>query len=320
MGQRSQIYILIKDKDNNKTLIAKYFQWNFGERMISRTRYGIEYIKRSIEYINQKSVQERINKIFDINFDMQDVALSQDIIQETREDFWGNKQFTNDYIFLNQDNNDGKLFIECDQNFGEIKLCFTDYDINILTPNEYMKWDMGDNWSSDNFYNDIQMDKDWQEKIPVCEDNIKFINENVKLMDEVELEQFIKGDYSMQIGDSKFKMFLKDFIEKGMKKDEFMCFHIERLDENNSWKLYDKYSPNNYMEYDCFTNELKISHSFKESYYEGIVQDVCDYYGLEFEKNLIEISTNSENFNKESEKEPVKILEENETEINYEYD
>ena len=48
MGQRSQIYIRIKDEDGNTTLFAKYFQWNFGERMISRARYGIEYIKRGI--------------------------------------------------------------------------------------------------------------------------------------------------------------------------------------------------------------------------------------------------------------------------------
>ena len=45
MGQRSQIYVRLKDKEGNKYLIAKYFQWNYGERMISRAKYGIEYCK-----------------------------------------------------------------------------------------------------------------------------------------------------------------------------------------------------------------------------------------------------------------------------------
>ena len=154
MGQRSQIYIRIRDKDGKITLFAKYFQWNFGERMISRARYGIEYIKRNMEYINQDTVQQRIHKIFDINFDMQDVALSQDILQEVRNDFWWDKSLVNDYIFLSQDNNDGKLFIDCDQISGEIKFCFTDYDLKILTPNNYMKWDIGTEWNSFEFYDE----------------------------------------------------------------------------------------------------------------------------------------------------------------------
>ena len=76
-GQRSQIYIRIKDDYNEKpTLIAKYFQWNFAERMISRSRHGIEYIKSSAEYLSSGTVKERISKIFDVNFDMKDIALS----------------------------------------------------------------------------------------------------------------------------------------------------------------------------------------------------------------------------------------------------
>ena len=51
MGQRSQIYVRLKDKEGNKYLIAKYFQWNYGERMISRAKYGIEYCKNQINVI-----------------------------------------------------------------------------------------------------------------------------------------------------------------------------------------------------------------------------------------------------------------------------
>ena len=186
MGQRSQIYIRIKDEDGNTTLFAKYFQWNFGERMISRARYGIEYIKRNMEYINQDTVQQRINKIFDINFDMQDVALSTDILQEVRNDFWWDRSSVNDYIFSGQDNNDGKLFIDCDQTSNEIKFCFTDYDLKILTPNKYMKWDIGEEWKSNKFYDEPDLNKEWQEIIPICESNIEYINRNAKMMNELE--------------------------------------------------------------------------------------------------------------------------------------
>lgn len=34
MGQRSQIYV----RYNEKLLFARYFQWNYGTRMISRAR------------------------------------------------------------------------------------------------------------------------------------------------------------------------------------------------------------------------------------------------------------------------------------------
>ena len=60
MGQRSQIYIRIIDENNNITLIAKYFQWNYGEKMISRAKYGIEYIKENLIYINQNWIQEKV--------------------------------------------------------------------------------------------------------------------------------------------------------------------------------------------------------------------------------------------------------------------
>lgn len=60
MGQRSQIYIRIWDKDKeNPKLYAKYYGWNFGERMISRARHGIEYIKSYMEYISLESTQEK---------------------------------------------------------------------------------------------------------------------------------------------------------------------------------------------------------------------------------------------------------------------
>ena len=49
MGQRSQIYIRYKT-ETGYHLIANYYQWNYGERMISRARYGIEYLDSMRKY------------------------------------------------------------------------------------------------------------------------------------------------------------------------------------------------------------------------------------------------------------------------------
>lgn len=295
MGQRSQIYIRINDKDNNQTLIAKYFQWNYGERMISRARYGIEYIKGYMEYINQDTVQEKIGKFFDINLDMQDVALSIDILEEVRESCSRNRSEINDYIFIDQDNNDGKLFIDCYQETGEIKFCFTDYDMNILTPAKYMKWDMGSNWDSPNFYSEPELNEDWQSKISICKDNIKSINCNAKMMTETELESFIRYDYSKQIGDSNFKKFLQNFVEKGMKYDEYMWLRIEKIDDNDSWKLYNINTNETYMKYNNVTKELSLEPSLREGLYEGLIQDINDYYDLSNKKIYAENQVMNEN-------------------------
>lgn len=285
MGQRSQIYIRITDEDNNKILIAKYFQWNYAERMISRARYGIEYIKDTLEYIGQNNVQKRINKIFDINFDMKDVALSQDILEELRSEFWENKSLANDYIFQYQDNNDGKLFIDCNQNSGEIKFCFTDYDMNILSPNKYMEWDIGKKWTSPNFYNDPKLDEDWKKIIPICKDNIKFINENAKLMTDIELKNFIDDDYSQQIGDSEFKKFFQEFVDKKMCYSEYWWFRIEKTNDDGSWSFFKKITGELCMQYNGTTKEISIHSPFKDGFYDGIIQDIYDYYNLPYERN-----------------------------------
>ena len=189
MGQRSQIYIRITDNYNEyPKLYAKYFQWNYGERMISRARHGIEYIKDSMEYISYDSVQEKINRIFDINFDMKDIAFTSDLIKEWVEDF--RKHYTQvEYIFTNTANNDGKLFIDVNAN-GEIKICFTDYDLNILSPKEYMDWDF-ENWQNSEYLS--------KEDAEICKKNIEYINQNVRFMTEDELEEYISFDYSKQI-------------------------------------------------------------------------------------------------------------------------
>ena len=198
MGQRSQIYIRITDKNGNKYLIAKYFQWNYGERMISRARYGIDYVKKQNGYVGLDSVREQIDEIFNVNFDMKDYLHTTDIVKEWL--IYGQKweiEFK-DYVFYNQDNNDGKLFIDIKENSNEIKYCFTDYDLKIFkSPKEYMDWDCKD-WLNSEYYKKSVVNK--------CISNMQKIEKNAILMTNEELKDFINDDYTEFLNKKKGKI------------------------------------------------------------------------------------------------------------------
>lgn len=90
MGQRSQIYVRYNKSNTQKGLIANYYSWNYSERMISRARWGIEFIEGYFKYITDSEYRwmsskwnvMHVSRIFDTNFDMHDVAISSDIIKE----------------------------------------------------------------------------------------------------------------------------------------------------------------------------------------------------------------------------------------------
>lgn len=46
MGQRSQIFVRFEKELGEKEIVARYFNWNYGERMISRVYHTIDWIKR----------------------------------------------------------------------------------------------------------------------------------------------------------------------------------------------------------------------------------------------------------------------------------
>ena len=196
MGQRSQIYVRLKGKGETK-LIAKYFQWNYAERMISRARHGIEWIKSEIQYLDWEETQKKLDRVLDVNFDMRDVMFSHNIVDEYKEYIeWlksnnknekdiDNAEGFKQYVFVGQDNNDGKLFIDVDLQNETIKFCLTDYDLKILSPKEYMDWDYED-WKTSEY-----LDK---ESRRTCEDNIEYL-ETIEQMTEEELQDFIDYDY-----------------------------------------------------------------------------------------------------------------------------
>lgn len=192
MGQRSQIYL----RYNGKLVFANYYQWNYGERMISRARWGIEWVKEMVErdynfVFRSYSYITQMRRVFDVNFDMHDVAVSQDIVRE-HADLFADDDF-NDYVFNMQDNNDGQLYVDIKD--GKIYYCFRDWTRHpdgttsdtIMSASEYMDWDE-EGWENSEYISDGGK--------AACRDNIKAIEEMAELMTLEQLDDFIHGDYS----------------------------------------------------------------------------------------------------------------------------
>ncbi len=47
IGQKSQIYVRYFENNNERTLVARDFDWNYGERMISRARYTLDWLRQN---------------------------------------------------------------------------------------------------------------------------------------------------------------------------------------------------------------------------------------------------------------------------------
>ena len=199
MGQRSQIYVRY-EVEGAKKLIARYFQWNYGERMVSRARYTMDWLEKTREYLSFES--KKIVHILETNFDAIDCVESSDIMQEYNDCLayleaqkgYGFKNF-----IIDEDNNDGILFIDVLPD--KIKYGFLDWKPNtdrVMTAHQYMDFDMK-GWNSRK--HEI-LDK---EEYTTCIHNIKAIdcNENHELMSSKEIKEFISYDYSAQLAEYK---------------------------------------------------------------------------------------------------------------------
>lgn len=187
MGQRSQIYVIYKDNQNRDCISATYFQWNYGERMVSRARYLMGWIKAQNSLYNNlysdylPFVIYKIRYVASVNFDYKDVTIGTDLIEEWKE---VRKQYPNtnlnDYIF-NADNNDGCLFIDA-RIPQQLRYAFTTYDYKdgVMGPEAYLKWDR-------------TPQKIRNTKFTKC--NINWITHNAKLMKKKELEAILKATY-----------------------------------------------------------------------------------------------------------------------------
>ena len=194
MGQRSQIYIRITDNAGNITFIARYFQWNYAEKMISRARYIMEWLKGYADYFTNKDYSfcraretERLISVINTNFDYKDVTLSTDLLKEAEEAETDGNDF-NGWLF-NADNNDGRLFIDVTAE-SKIKYCllddYNDTD-NIMDAEAYIQWETK-GWADE--------DKNDPEILALNSQNFDYIKENAQLMTKAEIEEFLSYDYS----------------------------------------------------------------------------------------------------------------------------
>ena len=197
MGQRSQIYVRYTNDKGEHFLTARYFNWNYGERMISRARHTLEWIKDNVDYADYNFAHDnrKLIRIIEVNFDMHDVMITSDIIEEFFDDGDVHDTFK-EYVFTHHANNDGKLFIDIHPN-GTIKYAFIDSSCNLDKPMGglgYMRWNHK-NWRNSEYISEEQKEK--------CNLNCKYLRNNFQLMTTKELKDFISRDYNLKKYKSK---------------------------------------------------------------------------------------------------------------------
>ncbi len=189
MGQRSQIYIRYTIGET-KGLIARYYQWNYEERMISRARGIIEAIQSDYWNFGEENII-KLCRICDVNFDMRDIMLSVDIIDEVAEFYDGNYK-----NIFNQDNNDGQLLIDVTE--SGVKYCFIPrYDnIEALDGRHYLIWDTRHSYPHYRWTEEDTPKKMDEDTILYTLNNIAYIDSNATLMTKEDAEEFVNTDYS----------------------------------------------------------------------------------------------------------------------------
>lgn len=224
MGQRSQMYVIAK-KDNKYYLTANYYQWNYGERMISRARGTLEQIIDDFMkydwYLTTDT--QKLRRIMDVNWDMHDIVISSDIVKEfiyDYEEYWkteGNT-YAQDFFgfcFSGQDNNNGQMYIYIDLDVEEpqIKMCFTQYtfdeDSNVLNANKYLTLDLL--YDEPGTWQEYMNKSEYYdtETVLYTEKNIKYIEEHTEMLSKEELLNILKNiasQYEHEYYSSSFRI------------------------------------------------------------------------------------------------------------------
>ena len=203
MRPRSQIFVRFTNRHGKRELVARNYGWNYGDRMISRARYSIDWLRKNYRYFSfpysSRHHKKKIPRILDTNFDMVDVVISTDVLEEylTNNDmrvkeYSEDRQPTlNEYLFEMQDNNDGKLLLDVVPD-GTVKYTLLDTDNKMLTPDEYMEWDKNKDWKTP----DEDRNEDVIRQTII---NIDAIKNNGVQMDENDVKEFLTADYSYRL-------------------------------------------------------------------------------------------------------------------------
>lgn len=260
MGQRSQIYVRIQEGDKYH-LITRYFGWNFAERMISRCRHTLEWISEYRDKGGQMFLpdnMEKLKRILDINFDMQDIVPSQDIIKEYHSlDFKKDYPDIKDYVFYGQDNNDGRLFIDVPEE-GPLKYAFLDDDFHediIMDALNYMEWDCED-WKTSGCIDAKQK--------ALCKDNIEEISRLAHLMTEEEIIEFVSCDYVSYYPEIPDEFWVSDLGMNVRECIEAIHFYMDHPDTDDrsltccqtKWEAY-KEAIKHFFGIGCYLNKTE---------------------------------------------------------------
>jgi hypothetical protein len=207
MGQRSQIYFRANMLGGKYVLVAQYFQWNYGTRMVSRARGILEWLESEKQFATLfykgSSTLAKLRRVMEINWDYHDVVPSIDIIKEYEEGYYDSSL----EMFIGQDNNDGQLIIDMiiDHDHKDkkgnypvkFKYAFLDWDSKFIGNGEdYMQWnenygDDGPAWRENQYI---------QKEIKYTERNIRYLDKHATLMTKEEVEEYINHDYVKDMG------------------------------------------------------------------------------------------------------------------------
>lgn len=203
MGQRSQIYVQAhkansQENEPSEKLFANYYQWNYGEYMLSRLRGFGDWYNTHKERLHSYEVLDQIPQCLDYCPDSNDFRRHLDIIEEAKELDGDTYEEQIQGIFNGQDNNDGQLFIKVSGD--DLAYAFAEQGSNkVMDANQYMNWDVaeGKDWKSYFKASEYYDDKD----IEVTQANIDAVQKNFRLMTPKELKAFKEHDYSRQLAD-----------------------------------------------------------------------------------------------------------------------
>lgn len=208
MGQRSQIYFRINKANGGYYLVARYFQWNFGTRMISRARGLLEWLDANSDYpytlYDENWDALKVVRIIETNFDYKDVCISRDIIADCNDPDYGWD------LLFHDDNNDGKFMVDMIVDWTKrdkkgdhpvtLKYAFTDSCNELLMDGEqYMSWNC-DREEDDGSVTPWRDSKYIKNEIKYTERNIKKINKLATLMTQEEFKEYLNYDYSKDMG------------------------------------------------------------------------------------------------------------------------
>ena len=203
MGQRSQIYFRVNTLDGKYILVAQYFHWNYGTRMISRARGLLQWLENNKDYPTMfyKSSEQltKVQRIMEINWDYHDIVLSQDIIKEYEEGLYSKSK----EMFTGQDCNDGQFIIDMVIDWKrqnkkgdypvKFKYAFLDTTSDLIGNGEaYMDWESE------------HLIKPWRElymdELKYTERNIRYLDKHATLMTKEDIKEYINHDYAKDMG------------------------------------------------------------------------------------------------------------------------